>query len=170
MFSSVKTKTNANFSVKLAGRSNHSFLLSIWWITFFKHLYSQYAIIQCIIELNLLCKHIKKVRSSQPAISCTELNKTQFSPLTVYTNVVSSASISNFGLGVKIGTFSSSFKSKERNCWLKETEVSLPCVQMLLAVLVLLNLMLGVKIGTFSSSFKREERISTRGESLWDND
>ena len=38
-FSSVKIKTNPNFAAKLAERSNHSFLLSIWWITFFKHLY-----------------------------------------------------------------------------------------------------------------------------------
>ena len=28
-FSSVKTETNPNFAVNLAGRSNHSFLLSI---------------------------------------------------------------------------------------------------------------------------------------------
>ena len=33
-------KTNPNFVAKLAERSNHSFLLSIWWIAFFKHLYS----------------------------------------------------------------------------------------------------------------------------------
>ena len=38
-FSSVKTKTNPNFAVRLAERSNDSFSLSIWWITFFKHLY-----------------------------------------------------------------------------------------------------------------------------------
>ena len=29
-----------NFAAKLAERSIHSFLLPIWWITFFKHLYS----------------------------------------------------------------------------------------------------------------------------------
>ena len=40
VFSSVKTKTNSSFAVELAERSNHSFLLSIWWITFFKYLYS----------------------------------------------------------------------------------------------------------------------------------
>ena len=39
-FSSVKTKTNPHFVVKLSERSNHSFLLSVWWITFFKHLCS----------------------------------------------------------------------------------------------------------------------------------
>ena len=38
-FSSAKTKTNPTFAVKLAERSNHPFLPSIWWITFFKHLY-----------------------------------------------------------------------------------------------------------------------------------
>ena len=54
--------------------------------------------------------------------------------------------------------------------WLKETEVSLPCVQMLSVVQVLLILILGVKIGTFFLSYKSEKRISTREESLWDND
>ena len=40
-FSSVKTKSNAYFSVKFgAKRSNHSFLLSTWRITFFLHLFS----------------------------------------------------------------------------------------------------------------------------------
>ena len=39
-FSSVKTKTNPNFGVKFAERSNHTFLLSVWWIKFFKHLHS----------------------------------------------------------------------------------------------------------------------------------
>ena len=29
---------NSNFAVKLAERSNRTYLLSIWWITFFKHL------------------------------------------------------------------------------------------------------------------------------------
>ena len=38
-FSSVKTKTNPNFAVKVTERSNHLFLPSVWWITFFKHLY-----------------------------------------------------------------------------------------------------------------------------------
>ena len=37
--SNVKTKTNSNFAVKVTERSNHSILLSIWWITFFRHLY-----------------------------------------------------------------------------------------------------------------------------------
>ena len=32
-----KTKTNPNFAAKLVWRSNQLFLLSIWWITFFKH-------------------------------------------------------------------------------------------------------------------------------------
>ena len=38
-FSNVKTKTNSNFAAKVTERSNHSFLLSIWWFTFFRHLY-----------------------------------------------------------------------------------------------------------------------------------
>ena len=38
-FLNVKTKTNSSFAVKVPERSNHSFLLSIWRITFFRHLY-----------------------------------------------------------------------------------------------------------------------------------
>ena len=73
-FSSVQTKTNPIFAVKLAERSNHLFLLSVWWITFFKHLYS--CIIMECIELNWLFKHMKKIRSRQAAIPYAELNKT----------------------------------------------------------------------------------------------
>ena len=85
-FSNVKTKTNPNFAVKLAGRSNHLFLLSIWWITFQTFLLLM-RVIQCIIELNWLCEHIKKIDcvikyqkgQKQPSShSCAELNKTQF--------------------------------------------------------------------------------------------
>ena len=39
-FSHVKTKANSNIAVKLTEMSNHSFLLSIRWIPFFKHLCS----------------------------------------------------------------------------------------------------------------------------------
>ena len=39
VFSNVKTKINSNFAVKVTERSNHSFLLSVWWMTFFRHLY-----------------------------------------------------------------------------------------------------------------------------------
>ena len=67
------------------------------------------------------------------------------------------------------GEETTSFSDSSTSC-LKETEVSLPCVQMLLGALVLVMLILGLKIGTFSSSFKSEERISTRGESLLDKD
>ena len=66
-FSNVNTKTNLNFAVKLAESSNHSFLLSIWWIIFLKHLYSLIHAMECK-ELNSLCKHMKKVRGSQEAI------------------------------------------------------------------------------------------------------
>ena len=54
--------------------------------------------------------------------------------------------------------------SDSSTSWLKETEVSLSCVQMLLAVLVLLILILDVKIGIFTLSFKSEEKRSTKGE------
>ena len=80
-FSCVKTKTN--FCCKPcwnAERSNHSFL-SNWWITFFKHLYSLIMWQYKSIEINWLCKHRKKVISSQACISinsCTESSKTKF--------------------------------------------------------------------------------------------
>ena len=35
------------------------------------------------IELNWLCKHMKKVRGSQLAIPCAELSKTQLFPVTI---------------------------------------------------------------------------------------
>ena len=54
--------------IKLAGRSNHSFLQPFWWITFFKHICALNSVMECIIELNWLWKHIKKVRTSQPGI------------------------------------------------------------------------------------------------------
>ena len=38
-FSIVKTKTKSSFAVKVSKRSNHSFLLSVWWIIFFRHPY-----------------------------------------------------------------------------------------------------------------------------------
>ena len=65
-----------------AETSNHLFI-SNRWITLFKHLYSL-IFWQCNIytEINWLCKHRKKVRSSQTCISinfCTKLSKTKFS-------------------------------------------------------------------------------------------
>ena len=63
--SCFKTKSNPNFAVRLAERSNHSFLLSIWWITFFKYLCS---LVHDNGIFRPLCKHIKKIRSSQAAI------------------------------------------------------------------------------------------------------
>ena len=74
-FSNVKTRTNLNFAVKLTERSKHSFLLSIWWITFFKHLY---VIMKCI-EVTWSCKHMEKVRSSQAAILILNWVKHSFS-------------------------------------------------------------------------------------------
>ena len=59
--------------------------------------------------------------------------------------------------------------SHSSTSWLTEIQVPLLYVKMLLAVLVLLILILRVKIGTFSLSLKSEERISTKGESIWDN-
>ena len=77
-FSNVKTKTNSNFAAKATERSNHSFLLAIWWTSF-----SDICTIMELKELNWLCKHMKNVRSSQPCFSmniCTEFSKTQVFP------------------------------------------------------------------------------------------
>ena len=66
-----------------AERSNHS-SLSNWWIAFFKHLYS--LIMWQYTEINWLCKHREKVRSSQACISissCTELSKTKVFPVSL---------------------------------------------------------------------------------------
>ena len=88
-------KSDLNFAVKLAERSNHSILLSVWWITFFKHLYSVmpstlhntllyylnflvYVIVECI-ELNWMYKHMEKVRSSQAVILVQNWVKHSFS-------------------------------------------------------------------------------------------
>ena len=73
MFSSVKTKTNPNFAVNLAESRGHSFSLSIWWIIFFKHLYS------------LIRKKTYEKGQKQPSShSCTELRKIQFLPGNIF--------------------------------------------------------------------------------------
>ena len=61
-FSKVKTKTNLSFAVKGTVRSNHSFLLSIWWVTFLRHLYNnriKRMYDNGLKELNWLCKQMK---------------------------------------------------------------------------------------------------------------
>ena len=72
-FFSVKTKSNPNLAT--------IHFSCIWWITFFKHLYSSSVIMECIIELRWLCKHMKNIRTSQPAIAFAELSKTQLFPV-----------------------------------------------------------------------------------------
>ena len=57
--------------------------LSIWWINFLKNPYSLTSDSQCV-ELNWLCKHMKKVRRSQASMSrntCAELIKKHFFPV-----------------------------------------------------------------------------------------
>ena len=66
-------------------RSNHSFL-SVWWITFFKHIYS--LTIECR-EIDWLCKqHMKKVRSSQASIAIN--SSTELSITVIYVSIVKS--------------------------------------------------------------------------------
>ena len=77
-----------NFAVILPERSNHSLLLFNWWITFFKHLYSQYMTMYCI-ELYWLCKHMKQLRSSQTAILVIDWVKQQFFPVSIVKKSIS---------------------------------------------------------------------------------
>ena len=80
-FSSVTTKANPYFAVKVAGRSNHSFLFNQSYFSIICTL-NTYGIIECIIELckhNWFCKHSKKVRSSQPTILVLNWVKHRFS-------------------------------------------------------------------------------------------
>ena len=84
-FSSIKTKTNSNFSVKLAERSNHSLLLPIWWITFLKHLYSLNVIMECIklfLEF-FIVQTYEKVQKQPSSRFWIELSKTQFFPVSI---------------------------------------------------------------------------------------
>ena len=77
-FSSGKTKTNLNFVIKLAERSNHSFsfylLNHIFQISvLFKNVIIEY------IEFNWLCKRMKNVRNSQAVILVLNWVKHSFS-------------------------------------------------------------------------------------------
>ena len=49
---------------------------------------------ECIIELNSLCKHIKQVRSSQPTILYTKLKKAQFFLVSIVNGIYSHHEIS----------------------------------------------------------------------------
>ena len=75
-FSGLKTKANPNVAVKLAVRSNHSFLLFIWKIIFFKYL--------LLIRDNGIHRTYWEHDEKQPnSHSCTELSKTQFLPVSI---------------------------------------------------------------------------------------
>ena len=71
-------KNQLKFWVKVTERnSRHSFLLSIWWITFFRHLNDNG------IKRTWLCELVKNVRNRQPCISmnfCTEFSKAEVLP------------------------------------------------------------------------------------------
>ena len=49
-------------------RDWNAYLLSIWWIIIFKQSVLLIRVMKCIMEVNWLRKHLKKVRSSQPVI------------------------------------------------------------------------------------------------------
>ena len=77
MFSSAKTKTNPNFAVNLRkGATIHFYCL------FDESHFSNILIMECI-KLYWLCKHIKKIRSSQPAIPVLNWVKHQSFPMSI---------------------------------------------------------------------------------------
>ena len=78
-FQCYKTKTSPSFAVKPVKRYRHLFLLSIAWITFFKHLYSLIRDNRVYIKLNWLCKHTKN--DSQAVIIILNWAKHSFSLL-----------------------------------------------------------------------------------------
>ena len=77
-----KTKPISTSAVKLAEKSNHSF--SVYLMNHFFQIFVLFNNVTMeFIELNSLCKYMKKVRSSQVSVStnsCTELSKTRFFP------------------------------------------------------------------------------------------
>ena len=66
-FPCIKTKTNFCSKPCWNAEISNYLFISNWWITFFKHLYS--LIMWQYIEINWLCKHRKKIMSSQTSIS-----------------------------------------------------------------------------------------------------
>ena len=87
-FSNVKTKTNLNFAVKLAESSNHSFLLSIWWIIFLKHLYSLIRAMECK-ELNSCVNIWKRSEAAKKPFLYWEWNVLNYwiFPTSIVTNI-----------------------------------------------------------------------------------
>ena len=81
-FSSIKTKPTKILPQKLAKRNSHSFLLSIWQITF-SNICTLVRDNRMIIELNWLCKQMKKGQKQPSSSSCYELSKTQFFPVNI---------------------------------------------------------------------------------------
>ena len=82
-FSSVKTKANPNFAVKLAERSNRSFCCLLM-----NQIFQSSVPLYVCIELNWLCKHLENIRSSQPAIPFTELSETQLCPVSIVRKII----------------------------------------------------------------------------------
>ena len=54
---------------------------------------------ECIIELNSLRKHVKQVKSSQPTIPYTKLNKTQFFPVSIVKTIITTVTPENLEYG-----------------------------------------------------------------------
>ena len=71
-FFSVKTKINPNFAVNL--------LVTVYLMN---HIFQTSVLIMECIELNWLCKHMKRIRSSQPAIRVLNWMKHQSFPVTI---------------------------------------------------------------------------------------
>ena len=79
----VMSKTNSNFAAKVAERSNRSFSVYLMNHLFLTRLIFNSMPIKCI-EFHWLCKHRKKITSSQVSISinsCAELKKKTVFPV-----------------------------------------------------------------------------------------
>ena len=77
-FSSVKTKTNPNFAVNLLKWTTIHF-----YCLFENHIFQTSVVIIECKELNWLCKHMKKIRISQPAIPVLNWVKHKSFPVSI---------------------------------------------------------------------------------------
>ena len=79
-FLNVKTKTNSSFAIKITEISHHLFLLSIWWITFFRHLHNGGVTFHSLLvsRWNSLVARCKNVLVTRCEISSLLASKNQW--------------------------------------------------------------------------------------------
>ena len=54
-------------------------------------------------ELNCLCKHMNKIRRSQPAILCTEMSKTQLFSVSIFKVIFTECQVEGYQNILKTG-------------------------------------------------------------------